>query len=104
MTTVQPQPPHVPLVVGQTVHYRDRSRCWAAAIVERGPDDTAQLFVFPLPPSFPMPANPGTFVDHDGGTTDETWHRLDECGEIVSARPVSPTPRRRRRRRQPDSD
>ncbi len=100
MTTPSTTPSAVPpdsaaLLVGETVHYRDHDRCWAAAIVDAAPDDTAQLYLFPLPPSVPMAANPGTFVGHDGGTTNETWHRLDECG-AVTGRPAG---RRRRRRR-----
>jgi len=81
------------LLVGEMVHYRQRDHCWAAAIVDSGPDETAQLYLFPLPPSFPMPAAPGTFVGHDGSRTDETWHRLDEC--VAAHRPK----RRRGRRR-----
>ncbi|HSK93695.1 MAG TPA: hypothetical protein VLA76_06520 [Candidatus Angelobacter sp.] len=73
------------------VHYRRGEHCWAAAIVDSGPDDSAQLYLLPLPPSFPMPAAPGTFVEHDATRAEETWHRLDECG----ARP----PKRRRARR-----
>ncbi len=87
--------PSPSLVVGETVHYRFGGRCWAAAIVERGPQEAVQLFLFPLPPSFPMPQGPGTFIHHDGGPRDETWHRLDEC--------VDGTPPRkgRARRRSP---
>ena len=95
MTTAHapaPAPSH--LLIGETVHYRAGDRCWAAAIVESGPDESAQLFVFPLPPSFPMPASPGTFVDHGRDPNDETWHRLDECPDAESQ------PRRRSRRRQ----
>jgi hypothetical protein len=83
------------LLVGETVHYRDHDRCWAAAVVDAAPDDAAQLYVFPLPPTVPMTANPGTFVGHDGGTTNETWHRLDECGTATD-RPSRRTRRRRR--------
>lgn len=72
------------------VHYRLREHCWAAAIVDSGPEDQAQLYLLPLPPSFPMPAAPGTFVDHDAGRGEETWHRLDEC--------AAPAPKRRRSR------
>lgn len=85
------------LVVGQTVHYRFGSRCWAAAIVERGPSEAAQLYLFPLPPSFPMPQAPGTFVDHDGGTLDDSWHRLDECLDGAPPRKAR-APRRSRRK------
>ncbi len=84
------------LVVGETVHYRFGSRCWAAAIVERGPHEAAQLYLFPLPPSFPMPPGPGTFVEHDGGTRDESWHRLDEC--LDGAPPRKARTRRSRRK------
>ncbi|HET7646357.1 MAG TPA: hypothetical protein VFM03_07705 [Candidatus Limnocylindria bacterium] len=83
------------LLVGETVHYRDHDRCWAAAVVDAAPGDTAQLYVFPLPPTVPMAANPGTFVGHDGGTTNETWHRLDECGTTTGR----PSRRSRARRR-----
>jgi hypothetical protein len=83
------------LLVGETVHYRDHDRCWAAAVVDAAPGDTAQLYVFPLPPTVPMAANPGTFVGHDGGTTNETWHRLDECGTTTER----PSRRSRARRR-----
>jgi hypothetical protein len=75
--------PPAHLLVGQTVHYREGDHCWAAAIVESGPDEQAQLFLFPLPPSFPMPATPGTFVRHDAGRRDATWHRLGECRDDV---------------------
>ncbi len=67
------------LLVGQMVHYRRRDHCWAAAIVDSGPGESAQLYLLPLPPSFPMPAAPGTYVEHDGGRAEETWHRLGEC-------------------------
>lgn len=85
------------LVVGETVHYRFGSRCWAAAIVERGPHEAAQLYLFPLPPSFPMPQGPGTFVDHAGGTLDESWHRLDECADGAPPRRAKATRRSRRK-------
>lgn len=85
--------PH--LLVGQTVHYRARDRCWAAAIVESGSGDEVQLYLFPLPPSHPMPQAPGTFVRHDARKSRETWHRLAECADG----PESLAPRRRRRRR-----
>ena len=31
------------LLVGETVHYRDHDRCWAAAVVDAAPADAAQL-------------------------------------------------------------
>jgi hypothetical protein len=80
-TARPPTQPTAHLLVGQTVHYRDGEHCWAAAIVESGPGENAQLYLFPLPPSFPMPPAPGTFVPHDGGKADETWHRLIECAD-----------------------
>jgi len=83
--------PHV--LVGQTVHYRDRDRCWAAAIVESAPGEAVQLYLFPLPPSHPMPQAPGTFLHHDALQADETWHRLGEC-----LNGGAPPPRRRRRK------
>ena len=86
------------LVIGETVHLRDAGRCWAAAIVDRGPQETAQLYVFPLPPSMPMVSNPGTFLEHDGGTADDTWHRIAECGESRAASADRPRPRRTGRR------
>jgi hypothetical protein len=81
------------LLVGEMVHYRQREHCWAAAIVDSGPGDSAQLYLLPLPPSFPMPAAPGTFVEHDGSRGEETWHRLEEC--LTAERPK----RRRSQRR-----
>jgi hypothetical protein len=99
MTTAIPPAASVPTPgIGETVHLRDAGRCWAAAIVDRGPAETAQLYVFPLPPSMPMPSNPGTFLEHDGGTTDDTWHRLAECGESPATPPEVERPRRSRRR------
>jgi hypothetical protein len=80
------------LLVGEMVHYRQREHCWAAAIVDSGPGESAQLYLLPLPPSFPMPAAPGTFVEHDGARSEETWHRLDECA-------AASRPRRRHNRR-----
>ena len=91
-----PLAPAPQLLVGQTVHFRDRQRCWAAAIVESGLGDAVQLYLFPLPPSHPMPQAPGTFVRHDAGQTNETWHRLGEC---LQAQPATHAPRRRRRRK-----
>lgn len=85
------------LLVGEMVHYRMRDHCWAAAIVDSAPDESAQLYLLPLPPSFPMPAAPGTFVDHDEGRREESWHRLDECG-------AGERPRRRRSRRKAKAD
>lgn len=76
------------LLVGEMVHYRQGDHCWAAAIVDSGPNESAQLYLLPLPPSFPMPAAPGTFIDHDRRRSEETWHRLDEC---------APPPKRKRR-------
>lgn len=76
-----PSPPPAHLLVGQTVHYRDRHHCWAAAVVESGPKESAQLYLFPLPPNFPMPQAPGTFVPHDRDRQDESWHRLIECSD-----------------------
>jgi hypothetical protein len=67
------------LLIGETVHYRAAGRCWAAAIVEPGADDSAQLYLFPLPPAYAMPQAPGTFVMHDGGTAEASWHRFAEC-------------------------
>ena len=89
-------PPTPHLLVGQTVHYRERERCWAAAIVESGPGDAVQLYLFPLPPSHPMPQAPGIFVRHDAAQTNETWHRLGEC---LEGQPAAPAARRRRRRK-----
>ena len=92
-TATTPQPTTgASLLVGEMVHYRQREHCWAAAIVDSGPGESAQLYLLPLPPSFPMPAAPGTFVEHDGNRAEETWHRLDEC---VTRR----EPKRRRSRR-----
>lgn len=92
-TATTPQPTAgAALLVGEMVHYRQREHCWAAAIVDSGPGESAQLYLLPLPPSFPMPAAPGTFVEHDGRRAEETWHRLEEC---VAAR----EPKRRRSRR-----
>jgi len=92
MATASPQTSAGPaLLVGEMVHYRQGEHCWAAAIVDSGPGDDAQLYLLPLPPSFPMPAAPGTYVAHDLARADETWHRLDEC--------ISVPPRRRRSRR-----
>lgn len=85
------------LLVGEMVHYRHRDHCWAAAIVDSGPGESAQLYVLPLPPSFPMPAAPGTYVEHDRGWTEETWHRLDECDAVSR-------PKRRRSRRKMSGD
>ena len=86
-----------PLLVGEMVHYRQRDHCWAAAIVDSGPNESVQIYLLPLPPSFPMPAAPGTFVDHDGGRGEETWHRLDECATAGSRKG-------RRARRRPNGD
>jgi hypothetical protein len=80
------------LLVGEMVHYRQREHCWAAAIVDSGPGESAQLYLLPLPPTYPMPAAPGIFVEHDRARSEETWHRLDECG-------ASERPKRRRSRR-----
>lgn len=101
MTTAThaPAPPAPRPVIGETVHLRDAGRCWAAAVVDRGPHETAQLYVFPLPPAMPMPSNPGTFVAHDGATADDTWHRLAECGEAAAIVDVAPASRRAPRRR-----
>lgn len=85
------------LLVGEMVHYRTRDHCWAAAIVDSGPNASAQLYLLPLPPSFPMPAAPGTYVGHDSGRREETWHRLDECTTVDR-------PRRRRSRRKAKGD
>lgn len=79
MTTATLSTPTTAGLVGETVHYRDRGRCWAAAVVERGPKETAQLYVFPLPPNLPMPQSPGTFVAHGREAGDGSWHRLSEC-------------------------
>lgn len=79
-------------VLGETVHYRSANRCWAAAVVESGPADSAQLYLFPLPPTYPMPQAPGTFVQRNGGTEEETWHRLADCLNTEA-------PKRRRTRR-----
>jgi hypothetical protein len=84
-------------VLGETVHFRASDRCWAAAVVESGPSDTVQLYLFPLPPSFPMPSSPGTFVAHDGGTGNERWHRLDECGSAPARAPRRTRTVRKRR-------
>ena len=86
------------LLVGEMVHYRQREHCWAAAIVDSGPGESVQLYLLPLPPSFPMPAAPGTFVDHDGRRTEETWHRLEECASVERPK------RRRSRRRKVDGE
>lgn len=86
-------PTHAGLV-GETVHYRDRGRCWAAAVVERGPNQTAQLYLFPLPPNLPMPQSPGTFVAHDREPADGSWHRLSECPDAAG-----PAQRQRAQRR-----
>jgi hypothetical protein len=59
--------------------------------VDSAPEDSVQLYLLPLPPSFPMPSSPGTFVDHDAARGEETWHRMEEC--------VAAPPRRRRTRR-----
>jgi hypothetical protein len=94
MTTATPTrstPDPAPLV-GEMVHYRHGEHCWAAAIVDSQADERAQLFLVPLPPNFPMPSAPGTYVEHDGGRTEDTWHRLDECA-------TASRPRRRRGRR-----
>ncbi|HVM24607.1 MAG TPA: hypothetical protein VM253_04350 [Candidatus Limnocylindrales bacterium] len=92
-TTTRPEPTaDAALLVGEMVHYRHRDHCWAAAIVDSGPEQSAQLYLLPLPPSFPMPAAPGTFVNHDDGRGEDTWHRLDECAAATR-------PRRRRTRR-----
>jgi len=98
MATATPQPStDAALLVGEMVHYRQREHCWAAAIVDSGPEESVQLFLLPLPPSFPMPAAPGTYVAHDGGRTEETWHRLTEC-------PAAQRPKRRRGRRASNGD
>lgn len=98
MTTAAPQAStDAALLVGEMVHYRRREHCWAAAIVDSGPKGSAQLYLLPLPPSFPMPAAPGTYVEHDGGRAEETWHRLDECAAVSR-------PKRRRRRRKTTED
>jgi hypothetical protein len=98
-TAPTPQPTaDASLLVGEMVHYRQRDHCWAAAIVDSGPNESAQLYLLPLPPSFPMPAAPGTFVDHDGGGAEETWHRLEECDAAGKRR------RRRSRRRSSGRD
>ncbi|MBW3612693.1 MAG: hypothetical protein KY392_02395 [Chloroflexi bacterium] len=98
-TATTPQPAAgSALLVGEMVHYRQREHCWAAAIVDSGPRESAQLYLLPLPPSFPMPSAPGTFVEHDGGRSEETWHRLEECGARRE------TKRRRSRRRTSTSD
>lgn len=76
--STKPPDPH-PLLIGETVHFRAVDRCWAAAIVEAGPHETAQLFVFPLPPAYAMPSVPGTFLPHHADGQDTSWHRLDEC-------------------------
>ncbi|HET8777330.1 MAG TPA: hypothetical protein VFN76_06680 [Candidatus Limnocylindria bacterium] len=89
----EPVAPH--LLVGQTVHYRDGRRCWAAAIVGSGPNETAQLYLFPLPPNVPMPQAPGTYVPHDGGTQEASWHRMVEC--LDAPAPWRPRAKRRRR-------
>ena len=86
------------LLVGEMVHYRQRDHCWAAAIVDSGPDDAVQLYLLPLPPSFPMPSAPGTFVAHDDRRGEDTWHRLTECAATTTP------PKRRRRRRTSDRD
>jgi hypothetical protein len=80
------------MLVGEMVHYRRGEHCWAAAIVDSAPKDSVQLYLLPLPPSFPMPSSPGTFIDHDASRREETWHRLEEC-RVGAARP-----RRRTRR------
>jgi hypothetical protein len=87
-----------PMLVGEMVHYRHREHCWAAAIVDSGPEESAQLYLLPLPPSFPMPAAPGTFVEHARDRAEDTWHRLEEC------RPSPPKRRRTRRRTSTDDD
>ena len=74
------------LLVGEMVHYRQREHCWAAAIVDSGPGESVQLYLLPLPPSYPMPAAPGTFVEHDVSRADETWHRLEECASAERRR------------------
>ena len=80
------------LLVGEMVHYRQDDHCWAAAVVDSGPAESAQLYLLPLPPSFPMPSAPGTFVSHDRGRSEDSWHRLDECAAAAA-------PKRRRSRR-----
>lgn len=97
-TTPIPTPADADLLVGEMVHYRVEQQCWAAAIVGSGPEESAQLFLLPLPPSFPMPSAPGTFVRHGAERDDETWHRLTECGVAKPAR----TKRRARRRSSTD--
>jgi hypothetical protein len=87
------------LLVGEMVHYRQRDHCWAAAIVDSGPSETVQLYLLPLPPSFPMPSAPGTFVTHDATRGEDTWHRLSEC---VGPTGVEAPKRRRGRRRMND--
>jgi hypothetical protein len=97
MATASPRPPADPvLLVGEMVHYRQRDHCWAAAIVDSGPSETVQLYLLPLPPSFPMPSAPGTFVAHDGSRGEGSWHRLTEC------LPTGTPQRRRGRRRSGD--
>lgn len=86
------------LLVGEMVHYRQGEHCWAAAIVDSGPGESAQLYLLPLPPSFPMPSAPGTFVSHDEARAEDTWHRLGECGAMAAPK------RRRTRRRTADGD
>jgi hypothetical protein len=85
-------PAHGSLLVGEMVHYRQGDHCWAAGIVDSAPEDSVQLYLLPLPPSFPMPSSPGTFVEHDASRGEETWHRLEECSAGASRR------RRRTRR------
>lgn len=99
MATASPHPSaDAALLVGEMVHYRQRDHCWAAAIVDSGPGEAVQVYLLPLPPSFPMPSAPGTFVAHDGGRGEDTWHRLTECATTTAPK------RRRRRRRTSDAE
>jgi hypothetical protein len=44
-----------------------------------------------------MPQGPGTFVDHDPGTRDDSWYRLDECVDGASPRKARASRRSRRK-------
>jgi hypothetical protein len=91
------------ILIGETVHYRASGRCWAAAIVEAGSNESAQLYLFPLPPAYAMPQAPGTFVTHDGGTKEASWHRFAECVD-APRRSARGSSRRSKRRSSSDRD
>lgn len=97
MATTASHAADAPLLVGEMVHYRQDDHCWAAAIVDSGPNESVQLYLMPLPPSFPMPSAPGTYVAHDGQRREDTWHRLEECGAATRPERGPRRPRRPRR-------